>query len=297
MRHAAIDIGTNSVRLLVAEENGGAMQALDRQLQTTRLGSGLMSCGVLPVQGKERTQEAVAAFVLRAKELKAEKISIFATSALREAEDGAAFAVQLEEAINNSVEIISAQTEARYSYLGVIKSLGEQDRLVFDLGGGSCELIWPDGDSLAYLSLKIGAVYLTDVFFQQDPPDAGEVDKARRYITECLQKNSFDLKPLAGVGGTVTSLAAMAQKLAVYDPAKVHGYALTRAEIKSQLKKMLALPVAERGMLPGIRKDRAPILPAGTLVIDVLLDICQAESLTVSEGDILLGALYANASA
>ena len=293
MYHAAIDIGTNSVRLLVVINKDGVLQPTYRDLCTTRLGSGLVETGLLPEQGKQLTLTAVTQFFNQARKLRATSIVIFATSALREAKDGPLFAMQIATTIGHPVEIINEETEARYSYIGVSKSLSAHgDPLVFDLGGGSCELIWSAGQALSYLSLKVGAVYLTDAFFHHDPPTAREVEATRRHVRNRLLAYPFPKKPLVGVGGTVTSLAANALQMTTYDPDRVHGFSLRRDGIRAQLESMLTLNIAARSQLPGIRKNRAMILPAGTIVIDVLLEICHADFLTVSEGDILLGSLY-----
>ena len=293
MKYAAIDIGTNSVRLLIAEEHGLTLSSVQRELKTTRLGAGLMQTGVLSQSGKQKTLEAILEFIKLARQQSVAKTMIFATSALREATDGETFAIYLAQHTELPVHILSAEKEAAYSYQGAASCLPElKDPAVFDLGGGSCEFAWRDGDLLRWFSVKLGAVYLTDTFFLHDPPTAEEVKRAKDYIRAVLAGRVPRGKSLAGVGGTVTSLAAMAQELVRYDPERVHGFVLTAKTVKTLLATLLAVNTKDRQALPGIQLDRSAILPAGTIVVDVLLDLT-APGLTVSEGDILLGSLYA----
>lgn len=294
MNIAAVDIGTNSVRLLVGRWDRGCLHPVERALTTTRLGAGLMEHGMLSVKGKLATLNAAREYVNLAGRLNAASVVVFGTSALREARDGLLFARQLEKEIGCIVEILSTTAEAVYSYQGAIRSLPQIEApLVFDLGGGSCELAWQEEGMLQSASLKIGAVYLTDSFFRHDPPLVAETAMAAEHIRKQLAALCPLGRPVIGVGGTVTTLAALSLELYPYDPDAVHGYRLTQKIIQDQLARMLALKVRERENIPGMQKGRAQILPAGTLVIDELLASCRATSLTVSEGDILLGRLYA----
>jgi len=290
---AVIDIGTNSVRLFVAVKEGNTFFPLTRQLVTTRLGAGLVSTALLSSEGKKRTLAAIRSFIATADRLCAEKILIIGTSAMREAQDGAFFAEQIQNQFGVPVNILPRETEALYSYTGVTLSLSSMtDLVVFDLGGGSCEIIWSQAGQLVLCSQKIGAVYLSERFFAHDPPQAAEVELAQKFIRQQLAECCLPARPLVGVGGTVTSLAAMAMEMREYAAERVHGYSLSRPTVSRLLATMLSLPCPERERLPGIQKERAAILPAGTLVVDLLLAISGESSLLVSEGDILLGSLY-----
>lgn len=290
----AIDIGTNSVRLLVAAYADGRFRTLYRDLVTTCLGAGLITTGFLSPRGRESTLETVVRFAALAQRLGSEKTTVFGTSAMREAADGAEFSRLLAEKTGVPVEILSSETEAARGYSGVVNSLPELSRaLVFDLGGGSCELTWQSGDTLITHSVKVGAVYLTEKFLYHDPPAAGEVASARECLYACFSHVGLPSAQLVGVGGTVTSLAAMAMEMVEYDPARVHGYRLGREKVRLLLQDMLARTCPERQKLPGVQKERAAILPAGTLVVDTLMEASGASEVLVSEGDILLGSLYA----
>ncbi len=213
---------------------------------------------------------------------------------MREAADGSDFARELAAAADLQVEILPPGTEAWYSFLGVTKSLGtDRETLVFDLGGGSCELIWQAGEGIQTLTFPLGALYLTDAYLQHDPPSAEEVAAARSHIRQCLEGCVPPAARLVGVGGTVTSLAAAVKQMQRYDPAEIHGFYLERRLAEEKLQLLLQLRETERASLPGIQPERARILPAGALVVDELLAAANVPGFTVSEGDLLLGSLYA----
>lgn len=294
MKYAVIDIGTNSVRLLIAEEHGSALTPIHRALETTRLGAGLMQSGRLSQTGKPATLAAIHTFLSSARQQSVDKTIVFGTSALREATDGQSFVKLLTLHTGLPVIILSAETEATYSYKGAVSSLPQlKDPLIFDLGGGSCELAWYVDDVFHWFSVNLGAVYLSDTFFLHDPPTEDEVNCVKDHVRTVLAGRVPSGVNLAGVGGTVTSLAALAQQLDRYDPERVHGFMLTHKTVKRLLAMLLAVSTKERQVVPSIQKERAAILPAGTVVVDVLLDLCSAPGLTVSEGDLLIGSLYA----
>jgi exopolyphosphatase/guanosine-5'-triphosphate,3'-diphosphate pyrophosphatase len=292
MRLAALDIGTNSVRLLVADKTGQGLQPQQRVLRTTRLGGGLVGSGHLSPAGKEATLSAVLEFKDLALSLGAAAILAVGTSALREAEDGRTFAAELAEAAGLQVQLLSPGEEAFFSYEGASGTLAlPADALVFDLGGGSCELAWREDGVLQAHSMKIGAVYLTEAYFRRDPPARREVLLARREIRSRLADLRLAGKTPVGLGGTVTSLASIVAGLACYEPDRVHGAVLARTDVNKVLTHLLAVPVRERLKMSGLQASRADILPAGALVVEELLISCRADQLTVSEGDMLVGLL------
>lgn len=291
---AAIDLGTNSSRLLIAEKQGNKLLPVCRKMQTTRLGSGLSANGRLHVQGKKATLLAVASFLEIAESYRAAQLYIMGTSALRQADDGAGFCRELAAYAGCPVEVLSAEEEAYYSYTGVRKSLSLSDRiLVFDLGGGSCELIWQSNHKVETASYLFGALNLTEQYFRQDPPQPGEIAEARGYIQNLLDKSALQDKEIVGTGGTVTALASVALGLSAYDPGKIHGYFLPAEMVQEIFSKITAVPASARALITGLPPERAPIMPAGTLVVNELLAAAGAEGLVVSEEGLLLGRLYA----
>lgn len=292
MRLAALDIGTNSVRLLVADKTEQELLPVHRALRTTRLGGGLISSGLLSPAGKEATLSAVLELKDLALSLGAAVILAVGTSALREADDGRAFSGELALATGLQVQLLSSGEEAYFSYEGAAGTLPlSAEALVFDLGGGSCELAWRENGVLHAHSLKIGAVYLTEACFRSDPPSLREVMLARREINRHLTGINIAGKVLIGLGGTVTCLAAIVAELACYEPDKVHGTILSRTDVSKVLNRLVTVPVRERLKIIGLQASRADILPAGALVVEELLLSCRQEELTVSEGDMLYGLL------
>ena len=196
------------------------------------------------------------------------------------------------------VDVLSPVEEARLSYEGAASSLClPREVLVFDLGGGSCELIWPENGNLRFASVKLGAVYLTEMFIRHDPPLAEEIQCIRQYAAELLSGftlSGFTLSgvPVVGIGGTVTSLAAMEMQMTKYDAEQVHGFTLTAEMVSVQLQRLLAVPLKERSQITGVQPARADILPTGALIVEEILAQYGAPSLTVSEGDILTGLIY-----
>jgi len=292
MRLAALDIGSNSVRLLVADKTEQGIFPKQRALRTTRLGSGVVSSGLLSPAGKDATLAAVLELKGLALSLGATVIRAVGTSALREAGDGRAFAGELALAAGLPVQVLSPEEEAAFSYEGAAATLAlPGEALVFDLGGGSCELAWREDGALQAYSLKIGAVYLTEAYFHHDPPSRREVLRARRKIRSQLAGFNLAGKALVGLGGTVTCLAGIVAELESYEPDKVHGTVLARTAVTKILDRLLSVPVQERLKITGMQASRADILPAGTLVVEELLLSYGAEALTVSEGDMLVGLL------
>lgn len=293
MRLAAIDIGTNSVRLLVAEISETGIKQIKRTLKTTRLGAGLMQSGCLSTHGKEATVATVIEYTALARSLGAQKLRVAGTSAMREASDGQSFARTLGRQVGAYVDILSPDEEARLSYEGVASSLClPHEVLAFDLGGGSCELIWPEDGGLRFASVKLGAVYLTEMFIRHDPPLAEEIQCIHRHAAEQLSRFTFSGMSVIGVGGTVTSLAAMEMQMTKYDAQQVHGFTLTAEMVSAQLQRLLAAPLNERSKIAGVQPARADILPAGAMVVKEILAQYRAPSLIVSEGDILSGLVY-----
>jgi exopolyphosphatase/guanosine-5'-triphosphate,3'-diphosphate pyrophosphatase len=297
-RRAAIDIGTNSVRLLVADVAGdGAARRVRpvlRQQLITRLGDGLGAGRRIRPEAAARTAAAVHDYLGLAAREGAEAPVVVGTYALRAAENPEELLARLAV----PVRILTGEEEARLGFAGVAAGLGAWDAslVVVDIGGGSVELAWGDGGQVTgSLSLPLGCVLLTDRFFAHDPPSQAEVDALLSHVGEMasgpLSRIPLQGRGLVGVGGTVTTVTAVAQRLSPYDPARVHGYRLTRRDVDAVTRILLSQPLAGRRELPGLQPDRADILPAGALVLQHVLSVTGQEALVVSEADLLWGAL------
>ena len=297
MRRAAIDIGTNSVRLLVADVAEGGphpdVHPVERALTITRLGDALHAGSLLAPEAAARTAAVVEAYVARAAALGAPQPVVAGTYALRAARNPEVLLVRLTV----PVRVLDGDEEAALGFRGVIAGLRNlapaAPVLVLDVGGGSVELTW--GTARRGIegsrSLPVGSVVMTRRALAHDPPDSGEIAALDGTLAAALDPVLGPLRPqgrrLVGVGGTVTTLAAMAQRLVPYDPARVHGFDLTAEAVEELLATMRGLPLDARRRLPGLQPERADVIVAGTLVVRHVLAALACAAITASETDLL----------
>jgi len=301
MRLGAIDIGSNTVRLLVADVIGGeTWRIADQDQVITRLGEDLARTGALGEAPMARTLAAVRDYVARCAQLGANEIHIVATSAVREASNGHAFATAVERATGRRVDVVSGETEARLTLLGVRHGLGRLPGLVltFDIGGGSTEYVLSEGDTIrSMISLRLGVVPLAERF-----PFPGRADPARyrelydeirgrldRELPEAIR--SARVTHLIGTAGTVTALAALHLGLVRYDPERVQGHVLDRATVERLLDRLCELTVAERAVLPCLEPGRADLIIPGTAIVMATLDRIGIDALRVSDYGLREGVL------
>lgn len=279
MKFAAIDIGSNSVRLLLWADG----RTLYKKMDTTRLGEGIARTGVLSAAAIERTAAAVARFAAEARQAGAAEVYAFATAAVRSAENGGEFVEAVRRACGLRVDVLSCEREA---LAGLAGALGDADGGVVDVGGASTELTVRRGKEVYARSADIGAVRLKDL--------CGEDEAAlRSVIAEKLAL--FDGAPacadLCAVGGTATSLAALEGRVAPYDPARIDGFVLTAACIEGWGSRLLGMTQAQRLALPGMDARRADILGGAALLLAAAARKAGAEKVTVRESDNLEGYL------
>ena len=302
-RRAAIDVGTNSVRLLVADvpETSGSdtafpIRPVARDIAITRLGEGLEEGGALEPQAAARTAAAVAAYAARAVSLGVPNPEVVGTYALRVARNPE----ELSGRLSVPVRVLTEDEEARLGFRGAVAGLRihtpRSPILVVDIGGGSVELtVGTSHEVTESHSLALGSVVLTRQFLAGDPPTQSEVRALREHLARLLDPLLARVRRqrprLVGVGGTITAMAALAQRLAPYDPERVHGFRLMRATITRLTADLLALPLARRRRLPGLQPERADIIVAGALVLEHLVVALDRSSLVVSEADLLWGIL------
>ena len=291
---AAVDCGTNSVRLLVSRLVDGRLVEVDRRLHLTRLGQGVDATGRFHPEALARTLDAMADFGAELDELGVSHRRVVATSAARDAANSAEFFDGARARLGVDAEIIPGEEEARLSYAGAVGALPDvaQPVLVMDIGGGSTELVLgSDGQVRHAISLDIGSVRVRERFLHNDPPTAEEVTAATAHIDALLDASGIDFATVAtwvGVGGTVTSLSALAQELPTYDRARVHGSIVTHGELDELGQRLLVMPVAAVAQLPTMVPGRADVICCGALIaLRVASHI--ASELTVSEADILDG--------
>ncbi len=293
-RVAAIDVGTNSARLLVADVTGGLVAPVRRRSTVTRLGRGVDLSGRLAAEAIEDACVAIGEYVEEVAELGVEAVDAIATSAVRDAENGAAFIAELRERFALSARVLDGEEEARLTYLGASSETAPAvPTLVIDIGGGSTELIVGQGEEIAFhASLQAGVVRHTERHIGSDPPTASELEELATDIRGLIE-NALEpgIRAEAGiaVAGTPTSLAAVEMELVPYDAERVHGHVLELPSIQRMLSTLASAPLAERVEIPGLHPDRAPTIPAGVVILVEAMRAFGLERITVSEHDILYG--------
>ena len=295
MRVAAVDLGTNSTRLLVADVDDHSIQEVTRLTKITRLGEGVDERKRLLPAPIARVRNVLVDFRREAEQLGAERTLAVATSAVRDAENGEAFLGEIEWSYGFQTRLLTGDEEAQLTFRGV--SLGRdvaEDTLVVDIGGGSTELVVGGADGLRFHdSLDLGCVRLTERFLHSDPPTEEELAACGAAVRDLLaERVPQDVRPetAIGVAGTITSLAALDLSLAEYDPDQVHGHLLSREGVLAQLERLASLPLAERREIPALDPDRAPVIVAGAVILREALENFSLAGLEASEHDILDGA-------
>jgi exopolyphosphatase / guanosine-5'-triphosphate,3'-diphosphate pyrophosphatase len=295
-----IDIGTNSTRLLVAEVEDGRLSEVERRSRVTRLGRGVDLSGQLSDEAIEATCAAIEDYVAIYQEADAGAVTAIATSAVRDAANGAAFIAELRERFALSARVLNGDEEARLTYAGATTGHAPSEpTLVIDIGGGSTELIVGIGDEIEFhASLQAGVVRHTERHIASDPPAAAELEALAEDARAPIEAAATELggpAPVAGiaVAGTPTSLAAVEMELEPYDSERVHGHTLTLTGIQRLLSRLASMPLAARREVPGMHPDRAPTIVAGVVILVETMRAFALEKIEVSEHDILYGAAIA----
>ena len=277
MKYAVIDIGSNSVRLMLVA-NG---KVLYKRLNTTRLGEGFAS-SLLKTDAIERTASAVATFFHTAKEEGAERVYAFATAAVRTAKNGGVFVERVKSLCGLNVEVVSGEKEAE---LGILGALGCGDGAVIDMGGASCELVVKKAGEIIYKkSVNIGVVRLKD--------ECG-ADTVKLLETAMRAANEYGVIPkiqtVYAIGGTATTLGALFLRLKEYDGEKVTGTKITTQTLQQMADKLLKLPMKEIAKIPSIPKGRADVIAGGAFALATIMQKLGIENMMVSDRDNLEG--------
>ena len=287
-RVAAVDLGTNTTRLLVADVDGETLETLERRERITGLGEGVDGRRRLLPAPIARVRNCLVDYRRTAERLGAERVLGVATSAVRDAENGEAFLGEVEWSYGFVTRLLDGDEEALTTFRGV--STGrevEEGTLVVDIGGGSTELIvgGPDGVQF-HQSLDIGSVRLTERFGE-------DVDACAAYVRGSLPE--LAATRAIGVAGTVANLATLDLGLTEHDAARADGHRLPLAGVSMQLEELAALPLEERRRVPGLEPDRAPVIVAGAVILREVLAHYGLEAIEVSGHDLLDGAALAAA--
>jgi exopolyphosphatase / guanosine-5'-triphosphate,3'-diphosphate pyrophosphatase len=288
-RYAVIDVGTNSVKFYVARRrDDGSWETIVDRSEVTRLGEGLEQTGRLGKEPIERTATAIAEMVGEARRDGVEHVVAVGTAGLRIAPNSDELLDEVERRSGVRIEIISGEEEARLSYVATTHALGLGNAALsaFETGGGSTQFTFGHGDQVdEQFSVNVGAVSFTEQFGLDQAVDEARVDEALAAIAEALA--SLDDRPaattLVGMGGAVTNLAAVAQQLDPYDPDRIRGFVLERAEVERQVELYRTRSADERRTITGLQPKRAEIILAGACIVLTVMRKLDAPALTVSD--------------
>jgi exopolyphosphatase / guanosine-5'-triphosphate,3'-diphosphate pyrophosphatase len=294
-RVAAVDLGTNSTRLLIADIEDGALSEVVRQLTITKLGEGVDARRRLLPVPITRVRNCLSDYRREIESHGAMRTLAIATSAVRDAENGEAFLGEIEWSYGFTTLLLDGSAEAAMMVRGVTAGRDLADgTLLIDIGGGSTELVLcGHGEALSSASLDVGCVRLTERFLASDPPTVPELAAAAGYVRALLPS----LEPTGGIGvaGTVTTLATLDLGLDVYDPEQTHGHRITLDALDTQLNRLAGMTLEERLLIPGIEPGRATVIVAGLVVLREIMHAYELAGIEVSERDILHGAAFAAA--
>jgi exopolyphosphatase/guanosine-5'-triphosphate,3'-diphosphate pyrophosphatase len=286
MRVAVIDVGTNSTRLLIAEVNRQKeVKPLHTDLVTTRLGKGIGTAMLMP-PAINNTVAVIDDYLKMINGWKVKRIVLAATSAVRNAVNREDFLKTVHERTGLEVKTLSGEEEALLSYQGALSGLHTgidcRNTVIMDLGGGSTEFTWKTPDGLYCRSVEVGAVRATEGNFS---------DAEILSLLICPLEEIRKISPvnLIGVGGTVTTIAAISLSLRVYNPVLVHGFDLPAEQVEKTLSLLSALPLEKRRCLPGLQPERADIIIAGVRIVKQILLYLDLPGLRVSEADLMYG--------
>lgn len=295
MRVAAIDCGTNSIRLLVAESGPGGLTDVRRTMRIVRLGEGVDRTGALDPAAMQRTWQAVSDYAGMIRELDATSVRMVATSASRDASNATEFTTGVLERLGVAPEVISGREEAQLSFRGARSVLPHGGpAVVVDIGGGSTEFVVGDSSVTAATSVDIGCVRMTERHLHSDPPSVEEIAAAVQDIDDAVTTagDTVGWTPdcrLIGLAGSVTTVAALDLGLPEYDSERIHGHSASARRVTQIAARLLAATRAQRAAEPVMHPGRVDVIGAGALILDRIVQLGGYDRVLVSEHDILDG--------
>jgi exopolyphosphatase/guanosine-5'-triphosphate,3'-diphosphate pyrophosphatase len=304
-RVAAIDCGTNSIRLLVADLDGVTQTDLIRRMEIVRLGEGVDRTGRLSDAAIERTRQRLGEYARQIADLGAQRVRMVATSASRDAANADDFRAMVQATIGHDPEVITGDEEARLSFIGAVRGVGADNPgpyLVVDIGGGSTEFVSGSARVDAAHSVDIGCVRMTERHLRSDPPTPAEIDAATADIDTAIDQALTLVHPapdatLIGLAGSVTTVALIALGLPDYDPTRIHGSRITYEQVSKVTHDLLAATHAERAAIGGMHPGRIDVIGAGALILRTIMERTEISSVIASEHDILDGIAWSLVSA
>lgn len=286
---ASIDMGTNTFRLLVAEVDRSLFKEICSVKQITRLGEDFSGDKRLKPAAIERAVAALSHFRSVLNEHCVDDLAVVGTSAIREAKNQKEFIEEVKRRTGFELEVISGEEEALCTFLGanfIIKNQSDP-MLVMDIGGGSTEFIGAEGETPTFvMSTEMGVVHLTEKYLRSDPPTPEELRQLRSAIAQVIRPIVYDFPSqcrFVGTAGSVTSLAAIDQRLAEYDPDKINGYPLSRAAVERIFKELASMTLEQRRRVPGLEKGREDIILSGTLILLTVMELLGYDPVYVSD--------------
>ena len=296
MRVGAVDCGTNSIRLLVADVEGDRKTDVHREMRVVRLGQGVDRTGELAAEALERTRVALVDYAATCRELGTERVRMVATSATRDARNRDEFREMVQDVLGVAPEVVSGDEEAALSFDGATRGLdpAQGPFLVMDIGGGSTELVLGTSEPKAALSVDVGCVRLTERHLLDDPPTSSQVAAAEADVDAAIARVRAvvpveQARTAVGLAGSVTTVAAIALAREAYDAERIHLSRIPAVDVRGVTDRLLAMSRAERAALPVMHPGRVDVIGAGALVLATLVDRLGLPEVLVSESDILDG--------
>jgi exopolyphosphatase/guanosine-5'-triphosphate,3'-diphosphate pyrophosphatase len=302
-RVAGIDCGTNSIRLLIADlpdEPGAELRDVTRRMEIVRLGQGVDRTGRLAAEAIERTRLALVGYAEAIADAGATKVRMVATSASRDASNAAEFREMVHATLGQPPEVVTGGQEAELSFRGAVVGLPPglpAPYLVVDIGGGSTEFVRGTTTVESSISVDIGCVRMTERHLHDDPPTPAQVAAARAEIASTVERalshvDGARARTVVGLAGSVTTVVAIALGLDSYQPERIHHTEISTAQVTAVTEELLGLTRAQRLALPVMHPGRADVIGAGSLILQVVLDLVGAAGVVASEHDILDGICY-----
>jgi exopolyphosphatase/guanosine-5'-triphosphate,3'-diphosphate pyrophosphatase len=297
VRVAAIDCGTNSIRLLVADLVESELVEVVRRMEIVRLGEGVDRTGQLAPEAIERTRVALASYAAEIAALGAGSTRMVATSATRDAANAGDFETMVRQTLGVAPEVVSGEDEANLSFAGAVHGLPAQmpaPFLVVDIGGGSTEFVLGERSVRAAVSVDIGCVRITERHLTADPPTPANIAAAEADVAGAVERAlsavpGREAGTLVGLAGSVTTVAALALALDAYRPDRIHHARINRYDVDRVTTDLLRMTHAQRVRLPVMHPGRADVIGAGALILKIIMDQVGAGSVIASEHDILDG--------
>lgn len=297
---AAIDLGTNTIRLLIAEPKGDKdFHIIHSEQEIVRTGKGLSENGCIREESMRRTINALLGFKKRIEDFDVKKTLAVATSALREAKNSDALLLEIKKRLDLDVDIVSGEEEGRLTLLGVFKGVGKahEKSLIVDIGGGSTEFIRVEGGrSEKLLSVDLGVVKLRERYLLSDPACEKEISDMEREITDKVRGAGEELNikgetSLIGTAGTFTTLAAMDLAMEIYEPKRVNGYVMKRGRIEDIFEMLVSKTLKERKEIPGLERGREDVIVPGTATVIKIMEYFDCKETIISDYGLREGVL------